>query len=113
LQVILNKKEKEELVAKLYLDGKTIREIACQAHLSFGTIGKIIRRINGLDNDEIPSDEMRGKSKSAQAMNLFLHGKRPVEVAIELDLSANEIEEMQQEFWVLNGIDGRTCFNIS
>jgi hypothetical protein len=47
---------------------------------------------------------MRGKSKSAQAMNLFLHGKRPVEVAIELDLSASEIEDMQQEYWVLNGI---------
>jgi hypothetical protein len=104
MQVILNKKEKEELVVKLYQDGKPIREIAKQTHLSFGTIGKIIRRINGLDNDENTSNDMKGKSKSSQAMNLFLHGKRPVEVAIELDLSANEIEEMQQEFWVLNGI---------
>jgi hypothetical protein len=104
LQVILDKKEKEELVAKLYQDGKPIRYIAQHAHLSFGTIGKIIRQINGLDNDEIMSNDMRGKSKSSQAMNLFLHGKRPVEVAIELDLSASEIEDMQQEFWVLNGI---------
>jgi hypothetical protein len=104
MQVLLNKKEKEELVAKLYQDGKPIRDIAQQAHLSFGTIGKIISRINGLDNEEIMSNDMRGKSKSSQAMNLFLHGKRPIEVAIELDLSASEIEDMQQEFWVLNGI---------
>jgi DNA-binding NarL/FixJ family response regulator len=38
LQVILNKKEKEELAVKLYQDGKPIREIARQTHLSFGTI---------------------------------------------------------------------------
>jgi transposase len=105
LQVVLNRQEKEKLVVKLYHDGKPVRYIAQQAHLSFGTIGKIIRRINGLDNDEIMSNDMRGKSKSTQAMNLFLHGKRPVEVAIELDLSANEIEEMQQEFWVLTKLD--------
>ena len=80
MQIILNKKEKEDLVAKLYHDGKPIRYIAQQAHLSFGTIGKIIRRMNGLDNDEIMSNGMRGKSKSAQAMNLFLHGKSPVEL---------------------------------
>ena len=82
MQVILNKKEKEELVIKLYQNGKPVREIAQQAHLSFGTIEKIIRRINGLDNDEIISNDMRGKSKSAQAMNLFLHDKRPVEVVV-------------------------------
>ena len=105
MQVLLNKKEKEELVVKLYLDGKPIRDIAQQAHLSFGTIGKIIRRINGVENNEIKSSDMNNKSKATQAMNLFLHGKRPVEVAIELDLSANEIEEMQQEFWVLTKLD--------
>jgi transposase len=49
MQVILNKKEKEQLVIKLYQDGKPIREIARQAHLSFGSIGKIIRVINSGD----------------------------------------------------------------
>jgi hypothetical protein len=100
LQVVLNKQEKEKLVITLHKEGKTIRQIAHEAHISFTDIGKIIRRING----ESTSNDMRGKSKSAQAMNLFLHGKRPVEVAIELDLSASEIEDMQQEYWVLNGI---------
>jgi hypothetical protein len=106
MQVALNKKEKEELVTKLYQDGKPIREIARQAHLSFGTIGKIIRRINGLDNDEIMSNDMRGKSKETQTMNLFLHGKRAVDVAIELDLSSTEVENILQEYWVLTSLDG-------
>ena len=48
---------------------------------------------------------MRGKSKSTQALSLFLQGKSPVEVAIELDISANEIEDMLQEYWVLNQLD--------
>jgi hypothetical protein len=34
-----------------------------------------------------------------------VRGNRPVEVAIELDLSASEIEEMQQEYWVLINLD--------
>ena len=61
--------------------------------------------MNGLDNDEIKSCDLRGKSKSIQALNLFLHGKRPIDVAIELDISANEIEDMLQEYWVLNKLD--------
>jgi hypothetical protein len=104
LQVVLNKKEKK-LVAKLYQDGKPVRVIAQQAHLSFGSIGKIIRRINGLDNDESMSNDMEGKYKETQAMNLFLHGKRSVDVAIELDLPSIEVENIVQEYWVLTKLD--------
>jgi transposase len=105
LQVILNKKDKEELVVKLYQDGKSIREIAKQAHLSFGTIGKIIKRLNGVENNETISSDMNNKSKATQALNLFLQGKRPVDVAIELDLPSIEVEDILQEFWVLNNLD--------
>jgi hypothetical protein len=105
MQVLLNKKEKEELDVKLYLDGKLIRDIAQQAHLSFGTIGKIIRRINDVENNQIKSSDMNNKSKATQALNLFLQDKRPVQIAIKLDLTASEVEEMQQEFWVLNQLE--------
>jgi DNA invertase Pin-like site-specific DNA recombinase len=50
MQVVLNKKEKEQLAIKLYQDGQPIREIARQTHLSFGSIGKIIRTINSDDD---------------------------------------------------------------
>jgi hypothetical protein len=99
--VVLNKQEKEQLVVKLYQEGKPIREIAQQAHLSFGTIGKIIRRINSREGEIMPND-LSGKSKETQALSLFLQGKRPVDVAIELDLSSNEVENILQEFWALN-----------
>jgi prefoldin subunit 5 len=96
MQVVLNKKEKEQLVIKLYQDGKPIREIARQAHLSFGSIGKIIRTINSDNGDYISS------SKSTKALWMFKNGKKPIEVTIELDISASEVEELQQEFWALN-----------
>ena len=104
MQVILNKKEKEQLVIKLYQEGKPMREIAQKVHLSFGTIGKIIRGVNGLNNDEVESDNLSNKSKETRALYLFLHGKRPVDVAIELDLPSSEVENVL-EFWVLNQLD--------
>ena len=97
MQVVLNKKEKEQLVIKLYQDGKPIREIARQAHLSFGSIGKIIRTINNSVGDSCSSS-----SKSTKALWMFKNGKRPIDVAIELDISASEVEELRQEFWALN-----------
>ena len=49
MQVILNKKEKEELVVKLHQENKTIRQIAEIVHMIFKDIGSIIRRIDGQD----------------------------------------------------------------
>jgi hypothetical protein len=48
---------------------------------------------------------MNDKSKATQAMFLFKSGKKPIDVAIELDISANEIEDILQEYWVLNQLD--------
>jgi hypothetical protein len=109
LQVVLNKKEKEQLVVKLYQEGKPIRQIAQQARLSFGTIGKIVRRINGRDDDETMPNDLNGESKETKALFLFLQSKRPVDVAIELDLSSSEVENILQEFWVLNKLDELAC----
>ena len=55
MQVVFNKKEKEQLAIKLYQDGKPIREIARQVHLSFGSIGKIIKTINNNGDDNCRS----------------------------------------------------------
>jgi hypothetical protein len=100
MQVVLNKKEKEQLAIKLYQDGQPIREIARQTHLSFGSIGKIIRTINS--DDDTNSYNYSNKSKSTRALYLFKAGKKPIDVAIELDISASEVEELRQEFWELN-----------
>ena len=100
MQVILNKREKEELVVKLHQENKTIRQIAEIVHMSFGDIGKIIKRINGQDSDN--GTDMSKKSKATKALWLFENGKLPIDVAIELDMPYDEVTELQQEFWALN-----------
>jgi hypothetical protein len=99
LQVVLNKQEKEKLVITLHKEGKTIRQIAHEAHISFTDIGKIIRKINGQKDETI---DLKTKSKDTQALYLFSIGKTPLDVAIELNLPASEVHNMQEEFWALN-----------
>lgn len=93
----MNKKEKEQLVIKLHQESKTIREIASAAHMSFSDIKKIIGRIDGNAGDT----DLRSRSKATQAMNLFKTGKKPIDVAIELDLPESEVNDLQQEYWAL------------
>jgi hypothetical protein len=85
----------------MYHEGKTMREIAHSAHMSFTDIKKIIQKIDGL-KDENENVDMKNKSKTTQAIYLFSIGKTPIQVAIELDISTNEVHEIQEEFWALN-----------
>ena len=99
MQVILNKKEKEELVVKLHQENKTLRQISEIVHMSFKDIGKIIRRIDGQPNDGDPN--ISNKSKATKALWLFENGKRPIDIAIVLDMPYSEIVELQEEYWAL------------
>jgi hypothetical protein len=99
--VMLNKKEKEELVVKLHQENKTIRQIAEIVHMSFKDIGTITRRIDGGNNDKCIDTKLSNKSKATQALYLFENGKTPIEIAIELDISYSEVIDLQLEFWAL------------
>jgi hypothetical protein len=98
---VLNRQDKQHLVIELYRQGKTIREIASVAHLSFSDIGSIIRKIDGRDD---MTKDIKNKSRGTKALWLFSNGKKPIEVAVELDLTASEAHDMQEEFWALNDL---------
>ena len=98
---VLNKYDKEQLVIKLHQEGKTMPEIASAAHMSFGDIGKIIKKVDGRANDENDID-LDNKSKETKALWLFENGKRPIDVAIGLDIPYDEVTDLQQEYWALN-----------
>ena len=66
-------------------------------HLSFSDIKKITRNIDSYDGDI----DLSNKTKATQALHLFKSGKRPIDVAIEFDLSVNEVHDLQREFWAL------------
>jgi hypothetical protein len=98
---VLNKQEKEELVIRLHKEGKTIRQIASAAHLSFTDIGSIIRKIDGRDNDDgvEANEDIKNKTRDTKALFLFSIGKTPLQMAIELDLPASEVHDMLEEYW--------------
>jgi hypothetical protein len=96
--MITSREEKERRVIELYKQGKTIRDIAKEVHMSFGDIGDIIKKVNGVEDS-------KNKSLESQAFQLFLQDKQLVEVAITLDIRADNVEALYREFCRLKGFD--------
>jgi cytidylate kinase len=59
-------------VIQLYEQGKTRRQIAEVAHMSFKDIANVIKKHIGKDSNSVDKPE---KSKTARAFELFLKGK--------------------------------------
>ena len=78
---IMNFEEKKNLVIHLHKEGKTQREIAQVAHMSIRDISRIIRKLDGIIEE---------KSIETKALDLFYQGKKPIEVAVELNLQATK-----------------------
>lgn len=97
--ITLNQHQKKALVIQLYEQGKTIRQIAEVVHMGFKDISDVIKKLTCEENDSVGKRE---KSKDARAFELFLQGKKPIEVAIELDMSADEVEELCVQYWRLS-----------
>jgi hypothetical protein len=99
----LNQHQKKALVIQLYEQGKTRRQIAEIVHMGFKDIADVIKNHTGEDSDLGDKPE---KSKDARAFELFLQGKQSVEVAIELDMPADKVEELHVQYWRLSNLDG-------
>ena len=76
----MNLEEKKNLVIQLHNEGKPQREIAKIAHMSIRDISKIIRKFEGIPEE---------KSVETQALDLFYQGKKPIVVAVALNLNAS------------------------
>ena len=70
--------------------------------MGFKDIVDVIKKHIGEDPDSVNRSE---KSKDAQAFELFLQGKQSVEVAIELDMPADKVEELRVQYWRLSKLD--------
>jgi plasmid maintenance system antidote protein VapI len=91
----MNLEEKKNLVLQLHQEGKTQREIAQVAHMSIRDISKIIRKLEGINSEE--------KSIETQALDLFQQGKKPIEVAVELNLNARKASKLYKDYLKLEG----------
>ena len=99
--VLLNKHQKKALVIEYYKQGKTRRQIAEVVHMGFKDIAGIINEYTGKDKQANKPE----KSKDTRAFELFLQGKQSVEVAIELDMPADKVEELHVQYWRLSKLD--------
>jgi hypothetical protein len=70
--------------------------------MGFKDIAGVIKKHTGENSDSVGKPE---KSKGARAFELFLQGKQSVEVAIELDMPADEVEELHVQYWRLSKLD--------
>ena len=98
----LNQHQKKALVIQLYEQGKTRRQIAEVVHMGFKDIAYVIKKHTGEDSDLV---DKTMKSKEARAFELFLQDKQSVEVAIELDMPAGQVEELHVQYWRLSNLD--------
>ena len=103
--------EREKFVIDLYKNqNKSIREIAKIAKMSFRDIGYILRK-EGLshgittieDNDN--DNKKSSNEKATQAYRLFSEGKKPIQIAIQLDLREKQVNKLYREFWKLKRVD--------
>lgn len=99
--LILKKEEKEKIVIKLAMEGKTIRDIAKAAHISPKDIGTIIRKYNGEESEY----QNKTPSITSKAFQMFKEGKNRVDVAIALNLETFEIISLFHDYLKLSNLD--------
>jgi hypothetical protein len=113
----MTRQEKERLVLELYNQGKTIREIAKEARMSFRDIGVILNKAleekksegSKEEQDNIESEKNQERlSVSSQAYQLFSNRKTPLEVAITLNLRESEATKFYKEYWKLKQLHNLT-----
>ena len=100
LNGVSTRKEKEEHVLDLYFNqNKTVREIAKITRMS-------PRDIIEIKNRQIQEKERQEhKSVFLQAYELFLQGKKPIEVAIALNIGETQVSQYYTEYSKLVQLD--------
>ncbi len=103
--MILNREEKERLVLKLANEGKSTREIAQVAHVSLKDIGIITRKSTG--DDKKQHDEILTKKLSldSKCLHMFKEGNNNVDVAITLDMPADDVMANYLDYQRLQKLD--------
>ncbi|HEX7256430.1 MAG TPA: hypothetical protein VF242_00085 [Nitrososphaeraceae archaeon] len=102
----LNKQEKKNLVVRLLNNGHTYREIQKIAHVTPNFISTTEKQEFGKEN--IISNSPTNFSKRSKAIKLFCQNKKPMEVALELDMDANEVNRAYLDFMRLSNLDSFT-----
>jgi lambda repressor-like predicted transcriptional regulator len=90
----MDKKQKDALIIALAEKGESYRTIAKEAHVAPNTIKAVLNKA-GLDEST---------SIASRAFELYVKQKTPVEVAIELNLEANDAIRLYHDYFKFLGI---------
>src|SRR6266540_6071589 len=96
------REQKKELALHMHHNGHTWRDICREVRLSPSTLSKILKSEAGYNEDS--ENQLAGKSKETKALALFDENKEPLEVAIELNISADEAINFYQKFQLIRSL---------
>ncbi len=96
----LNRQDTENLICEIYAQGKTFRDIQRTVRKSPRDIKAILDKHNNPGQSSVAAAAM---SKSSQAYMMFEQGKRPIDVAIALNLRDPEVSKLHLEYLNLTG----------
>lgn len=89
--------EKEQYVMDLLQRGYSYKSIMKECHVSPSTISKVKKAMSGSTEHDALEQTVQ-ISKETQALKLFNEGKKPVDVAIELDIATDFVFVIYQNF---------------
>jgi hypothetical protein len=93
--------EKEEDVLEMLNDGYSYSQILKECHVSPNTVSDVKKKYFGVDSSKSTSQI----SKETKALKLFDEGKKPLEVAVELDLATDYIFLIHERYQRLKGLE--------
>ena len=115
-EILLNKFEKEKRVIALhFVEGKTIRDIAKEVHMSFRDISKIIKeyrrkQVKRENTNKNNATSTKKQLRCNKAYALFLNGKTPVQASIDLQIDFDEVRKYWTQFLLLQNM--KDLYNI-
>jgi hypothetical protein len=99
----ISEERKKRVIDLYYNQGKTTREIAKIERMSIRDISAILKEEES--RRQKYKDQQQQEEISSKAYKLFSEGKRPVEVAVALNLREPEATKLYREYWKLRGLD--------
>jgi hypothetical protein len=101
--VTISEERKKRVIDVYYNQEKTTREIAKIERISIRDISPTLKEEDS--KRQRLKDQQQQEEISSKAYKLFAEGKRPVEVAIALNLREPEATKLYREYWSLRGLD--------
>jgi hypothetical protein len=95
----ISEERKKRVIDLYYNQGKTTREIAKIERMSIRDISIILKEEEA--RRQKYKDRQQQEERSSKAYDLFSKGKRPIEVAVTLNLGQPEVTKLYREYWKL------------